>query len=243
MKYPVCLTAFAATCAMCLAPANAATVMPCNYEMLNGESTSSGRDHFWDTIYNGLGDPMADLSLLSGGMGKLTDGVIGAANWFVDAEPYVGWRRVDPTIRFRFNGKVTVDTVTLYVDDSNGKLPGDEPTEFSGGVFPPSAVVLMQGTKSLTFDNFATNPAHTPLTLDLPTGGWAGNLIDVKLVRAGPPPGLGYQPWVFLSEALFTRSGAPPIPTPVPIPTPAALWGGMALFGLATLWSASRPQI
>ena len=111
---------------------------PVAYDMPNGET---GTYTYFDDTYNGQGDRNTPLAPLSGGVGDLTDGVIATAHWNQTPLPYLSWKTVDPTIIVHFAGPVTLQTVTLYFDDSNG----------SGGVYPPTDVTIVVGGTTLTF--------------------------------------------------------------------------------------------
>jgi hypothetical protein len=61
--------------------------LPISYEMRNGYG-------YLDQRYNGLGCATCDHSMLSGGLGELTDGVLGTVDWSgLPAVPWVGWVR------------------------------------------------------------------------------------------------------------------------------------------------------
>ena len=63
-------------------------------------------------------------ALLTGGTGKLTDGVLPAASWYLDgiSSQWVGWETSQngyaPTIRFFFSDTATISAVRLSVDNS-----------------------------------------------------------------------------------------------------------------------------
>ena len=114
-------------------------IRPVTYDMLNGEA---GMYTYFDDSYDGHGDPTQPLSPLSDGLGELVDGVIATQNWGQDYPLYVGWVSIDPTITFHFDGTVSINTVILHVDDSNG----------TGGVNPPQDVTISMGGITLEFD-------------------------------------------------------------------------------------------
>ena len=193
-----------AALAACLAAGSAsAAVQPDSYSMVNG---NTGAYNYWDDTYSGAGCLTCDNSSLSGGRGDLTDGVIATANWFVTETsghgPYVGWT-LDPTIVFHWNAPVTVNSVTLYLDDSDG----------AGGVSAPSAVVI-NGTSFSVPEPAGSAPfAFTASGLSL-----TGNDVTVELVRKNT--------WVFLSEAQF---GVAAVPEPG---TYALMLAGLGAIGM-----------
>lgn len=113
-------------------------IMPLSYDMLNGET---GSWTYWDDTYNGTGNTTQSLSPLSGGLGDLTDGVIATSNWNVTPGPYVGWDSVDPAITFHFGSNISIESVVIYADDSNG----------AGGVSTPGSVRVRAGAYENTF--------------------------------------------------------------------------------------------
>lgn len=175
---------------------------PSSYDTANGNGVASGGSfNYWDAEYSGAGATTTDGAALTGGRGNLTDGVVAAANWF-DIEngggtgPYVGWCRAcgaattaDPTITFRFTPGAletyVFDSVTLYLDDSNG----------AGGVQPPSAVSVKIGADP-AFSTPVTDPDDgAPLSVTIDLGGTIGEQIAIQLFHNNQ--------WVFLSEVAF----------------------------------------
>jgi hypothetical protein len=182
------LTALAA----CTTAAQSAALTVSSYDMPNGDGQAQGGTYnsynYWDGTYTGSGDTTRDGlsgSFLQGGTGALTDGVIATAPWYDVSKTdgtgeYVGWR-ASPTITFHFANPVTINTITLYVDNSN-----------EGGVNPPSAVVV--DGKRFDSSNYPLDfPQSQPITLsglDV-----VGNAVTVTLVDPDY--------WVFLSEVRF----------------------------------------
>ncbi len=167
------------------------TIEPTSYDMPNGQG---GSFTYYDETYSGAGDPTTALSPLSGGLGDLTDDVIAAGNWIVEETvangPYVGWRNVDPTIDFDFDGDYLFDTVTLEVDDSNG----------TGGVFPPTTVKITVGANTQQVFAITDPGTSTPITLPLDVGGEFGDSVSVEVISKAN--GL----WVMVSEIDFAGS-------------------------------------
>jgi hypothetical protein len=110
-----------AAAALCGAAAQAAQITPVGYDTPNGDGQAHGGAYnYWDANYTGAGAKTTDgLSggTLSGGAGKLTDGVIATQPWYqvsnnAGTGQYVGWLQ-SPTITFHFAGAVDIDAVKL----------------------------------------------------------------------------------------------------------------------------------
>ena len=170
----------------CATAAQSAALTVSSYDMPNGDGQAHGGTYnYWDGTYTGSGDTTVDGSFLQGGTGALTDGVIATDPWndvsnAAGVGPYVGWHS-SPTITFHFANPVTINTIRLYVDDSN-----------FGGVTAPSAVVV-NGT---SFDN-SSYPLYFPgpQTITLAGVDIVGNSATLTLVDSST--------WVFLSEVQF----------------------------------------
>ena len=166
------------------------TLEPTAYDMLNGET---GTYTYFDDLYDGDGNNDAALAPLSNGLGDLTDGVMADHNWDETNVPYVGWRTVDPTITFHFNGWVRVRTITLYVDDSNG----------GGGVYPPQDVTVSDGVNTLEFP-ITDPPSGAPFAIELDELGLVGDTIEVTLADHNASGG-----YMMLSEVEFNGGPCP----------------------------------
>jgi MYXO-CTERM domain-containing protein len=210
----------AAAAALVLAGgAHAAAIAVTSYDMPNGDGQAHGGTYnYWDAGYSGSGATTTDgLSggALSGGTGKLTDGVIATQPWYEVSDDqgtgqYVGWLQ-SPTIVFHFAGPATVDTIQLYVDNSH-----------VGGVTAPSAVVV-DGTSY-------ANPAWTTASnIETITLGGLDIVGDAVTITLEDPT---Y--WVFLSEVQFS-GGASAVPEPA---GRATMLAGLA--GLAALAALRR---
>ncbi len=189
-----------------------------SYDMRNGDGQAHGGTYnYWDATYDGHGHRHHDDSFLHGGTGALTDGVIATAAWDAVSNSqgtgeYVGWKG-SPTITFHFGSAVTIDSVTLYVDDSD-----------VGGVTSPSAVVVAGTTydNSNYADYFGGTQAIKLSGLDI-----VGNSVTVTLVNPTS--------WVFMSEITFDG-----FVTSVPEPGNVAMMlAGLGLTG----WMARRRRI
>ena len=133
--------------------ASAGLVTVTSYEMNNGNgatqfTTPTGNQNYFDWTYTktGEGSPTANASQngsnqlvpnnaapkeawLSGGTGKLTDGVIATLGYsavssptgnvsnfmYTGASQYVGWKYQDPNIIFNLAAGQTVSSISLYV--------------------------------------------------------------------------------------------------------------------------------
>jgi hypothetical protein len=178
-----------AALASCVAAARADALAVTSYDMPNGDGQAHGGSYnYWDATYDGHGHRHHDGSFLDGGTGALTDGVIATEAWNAVSNlqgtgEYVGWHG-SPTITFHFASTVTIDSITLHVDDSD-----------IGGVTAPGAIVV-DGT---TFDNshYADYfPGPQAITLD--DLHIVGNSVTLQL--------LDPTSWVFVSEITFDGS-------------------------------------
>lgn len=220
-------------------PLSGAAIIPIvSYSMQNGESA------YLDSTYDGLGQREAPLSLLSQGLGKLTDGRTGAPNWDADlgygsAYEWVGWLSVDPVITVQLPGVWQLDRLKVHANDSG--LGGVRRFRWAtvrlsedGSVFPAPPA----GT--ISFHNLA--PPDEAGYFVIPLANRSARAIEVTLREWGPEPfynaqghyqGIAY-PWVFVSEIQVTG---------VQMPEGNSL--GYALLGLAMgglRWQALRQQ-
>lgn len=96
-----------------------------SYAMINGQA---GFFSYMDTIYTNcvLGDCNTPYAFLSGGTGKLTDGLVPAGSWNSSGvltdpptpTPWVGWYSLQPSIDFVFSQTAIVTSVGLYLDNT-----------------------------------------------------------------------------------------------------------------------------
>ena len=85
--------------------------------MTNGQT-------YLDTSYNGAGNPDANGSALSGGLGKLVDGVVGQDDWQADSADYVGWTASASPVAITFEFGMPVDLTEFSVFVNNSDLDG-----------------------------------------------------------------------------------------------------------------------
>jgi hypothetical protein len=185
--------ACAAALAFGAAAAHAGPVTPTSYDMVNG---NTGTFQYWDDSYTGAGCLTCDGAALTGGLGDLTDGVIAASNWFVTeapagAGPYVGWSNVNPVITFRFASAVTIDSLTLYLDDADG----------AGGVTAPFSIDVLGSNYAV-----ADPAGSAPFALTIGGLGFSGTELAIRLNRRTE--------WVFLSEVTFDGGRGGSVPEP-----------------------------
>lgn len=146
-------------------------IAPASYDLLNGET---GSYSYFDDAYDGSGDNTVPLASLSGGLGDLTDGVLATEHWNDNNIPYVGWKSIEPTITFHFDGPLSVEAVTIHVDDSGG----------GGGVVPPSDVTISMGGTTLSFE--VVDPAGSePFAATFGDLGLAGSTLELTLEDDG----------------------------------------------------------
>jgi hypothetical protein len=180
--------------------------------MLNGEGQlAGGWVNYWDETYNGSGNPLMDLSPLTGGLGQLTDGVIGHVDWWGNlgngpAFEWVAWTTINPTIVFRFDQPYIFDQISLHVNNST-----------LGAVTIHSLVTFdfsMDGVTYVSPTSYPTGPGeygqYGGRWVDYTVSG-VGTYVRANLVRTGPN-------WIFLSEVEFRG-------TPIPTPGAVALLG------------------
>lgn len=197
--------------ALAASAAYSSPVNPLSYDMPNGDGVLSGGSfNYWDLNYTGSGNTSLDGDPLSGGLGDLTDGIIATENWFTTENldgtgPYVGWRaglNGNPLITFNFASGTVIETLTVFVDDSDG----------NGGVDLPDAVVI-NGT-SYDVDQFLIGTE--PKSFTFSNLGFAGETLTVELITSAD--------WVFASEITFDSE---PVPEPI---TMVVLGAGMIGF-------------
>jgi len=200
-----------------VAGASAAPLAVSSYSMANGGTGAYNYQDFSYTPCPG-GDCIITGAPLSGGVGKLTDGVSPTGNWYAygDATPWVGWYSgypggADPTVTFNFAGSQNIDSVTVWVDNSLG----------AGGVSLPDSVVIDGVSHSIAPDYGDGAPrGYTFSGLGL-----SGSSVDIQFNQ-------GATPWIMVGEVSFDGNGAVPEP---------ATWA-MMLMGIGGLGMALRSR-
>lgn len=167
--------------------ATAETILPTSYSMRNGEI---GAFAYLDDSYNGSGDPTVQLSDLSGGLGDLTDGVIPDQRWSQLPSAYVGWRSVDPVIRFEFEQMAKFQQVTFYFDDTEGQ----------GQVNAPAQIRLTDGIRTKEM-NVNDTPQGGQLVVAIDNVGLTGDYVEATIMRGAA--------WMMLGEVQFDGEFVP----------------------------------
>lgn len=199
--------------------ASAAPVSPVGYDMRNGGSGSFGyRD---DSYTGGTGNPAVNYSVLTGGLGDLTDGVIATANWNVTPGPYVGWWNANvpnPQVTFHFDESYDFTRITAHVDDSNG----------AGGVSLPSKI----GVSGV--GEFAINDpvGGAPIAFVMDVTGLTTNSVTLTFFHRNQ--------WLMVSEVQFEAIPAAVVPVPAALPL---LGAGLAALGLMHRRRSMRPVV
>lgn len=150
---------------------------------------------------------------------QLTDGVYGVDEWHADlgngeAYEWVAWKTASPTFTFSFDTPVTVESVNIDFNRSDGD-----------GIDLPSSVTIGGTLFSLLPDLIADS---TRGTLSF-TGSWTGSNLSVTLNDGD------VNKWIFVDEVTFNG-------TLDPVPEPSE-WLAVGL-GLALLaaWRFRRYQ-
>lgn len=173
-----------------------------SYSMPNGDGQAAGGAfNYWDDTYTGTGNRTQDRAFLSGGLGQLTDGIVGANDWRANlgngpAHEWVGWRNFNPTITFDLGSLVQLSAVQVHANNSN-----------IGLVSLYSSMTVAFSADGVSYSNpqtFTTSPAQ------LANG--SARFIDWNLSSPVPARFVNLtftrsNEWTFISEVRF-------VPTP-----------------------------
>lgn len=179
-------------------PASAVVLSPTHYDMPNGDGQANGGTYnYWDAAYTGSGSATTDGAALSGGLGKLTDGVVATQPWYLVSNtlgsgPYVAWlapKTANPTITFHFAATPKVTDIRVQLDNSG-----------VGGVFAPTNI-LIDGVDTA----FIPPTPGTVGVVDLGGLNLVGNTLTLQFKQVPDN-------WVFVSEVTF--NGVAGVPEP-----------------------------
>jgi hypothetical protein len=140
-----------------------------------------------------------DGAFLSGGLGKLTDGIISTQRFDMVSNlqgtgEYVGWRggvQINPLITFYFEGSPVIDAIDIYLDNSG-----------FGGVFAPARILIDDVERS-----FTAPPVGSIDRVSFVGLGLSGPQHTVQFIQGGSS-------WTMVSEIVFN---------PIAIPEPSSL--------------------
>jgi PEP-CTERM motif-containing protein len=194
----------------------AAQIPVASYSMLNG--AEGGFDYHDFTYVPCNGNCGVTGAPLSGGTGKLTDGVSPTTSWDQEGvlTQWVGWDSnqglLDPTVTFLFGNSVTIRSVTIWVDNTIGR----------GNVYLPSSVTIGGTNFLIPPDNVNPNPRAYTFDTNI-----TGSSVDVQFFQT---PGWS---WIMVGEVSFYD-------TSQNVPEPATLT--LAAAGLAAGWWKRRAK-
>ena len=191
--------------------ASAEVVKPVAYSMANG---NTGSYHYWDDTYTGSGDRNQDGSSLSGGLGQLTDDVLGTDSWSADlgngnAFEWVGWVNVNPVITFEFSDAVSFTEIAVHANNQK-----------SGGVGIFTSFIASFSNDGVNYTSVFGRDVSQSERADTSARFYSLSLPEVSAKYVQLYFYSGSQ-WTFVSEVTFAA-----------IPAPSAT-GLLALAGLA----------
>lgn len=179
------------------------SVLPTSYAMLNGQT---GFRTYWDDTYAGTGatgNPTGSLSSLAGGLGKLTNGVIGTNNIFDnDFRDWVGWADYNPVV-ITFDFGVPIALTSVGVHAANNSIGFND-------VAIPSVFRLEFSSDGTSFSPAISRTSSTAELANLDSQ-WLDlgfSETSARFVRYSADDGRG-RPWHFYSEFRFTAIPEP----------------------------------
>jgi hypothetical protein len=179
--------------------AQTAPLVADSYDMRNGGTSTPGSSLRDDSYLGGSGNPAVPYSLLAGGRGDLTDGIVATSNWDLTPGPFVGWSQAfeaNPSITFRFGQMVDLASVKVHINKG----------------YAPGSIDLTMGS--------ITRHAGVDLGLSGAANAWAefsdlGLTGDALVLRLNDhAPDVIARDWILISEVSFT--GAPTAAVPQP---------------------------
>ncbi|GFD97346.1 hypothetical protein KUL156_55860 [Alteromonas sp. KUL156] len=218
-------------CSLIMSTAYASIISVESYSMLNG---NRGSFTYFDDNYTGSGNTQVVNALLSGGVGKLTDGVIANQIWCNTENTgtcnalgqdinglYVGWFNLNPTITFSFASDTIINRLYIYADDSEYSPITQTVTEGAfgyGGLTAPTSVFISELSRSFILGNVA-NAGPNTYVLDFES--IETDTLTLQFNRNTP--------WVLISEIQFENTAS------VNAPSSALLLVACSLFMLLRL--------
>jgi len=190
--------------------AHADMISAVSYSMLNG---NQGSKTYFDDDYTGSGDTSVANALLSGGLGKLTDGVIADEIWCNTESSgtcnalgddingqYVGWVNMNPVITFSFAPGTEINRMYIYADDSEYSPATRTVTEGAfgyGGLSAPESVMVSELSQTFGLGNVA-NAGPNTYVIDFDT--LMTDTLTLQFNRSTQ--------WIFISEIQFENTAA-----------------------------------
>jgi hypothetical protein len=228
-----CLSVFfsAVACSAALlggaATAGAAPLAVTSYDMTNGGTSSLGTSLRDDTYTGGTGNPGVNYSILTGGIGELTNGITNGGNWNTTPGPYVGWQQsalASPIITFHFGAMENFNDVHIYTNWQYSASSVDFSVNGGSTWINRAVNLLAPSTANVWVDFLGLGLTGNTLTLRL--NDRANNSYPDQVVRSAD--------WIMIQEVTFDGSPAAAIPEPKSY--------AFLLAGLGLLWLGKRRQ-
>ena len=165
-----------------------------SYSMHNGDYGSFNYTDYTYVPCNGVCSTQD--AWLSGGTGKLTDGVLPPESWYQEGyqTKWVGWYpgyRLNPLVTFNFANTVTINSVTAWFDNTPGY----------GDVRLPASVSI-DGTSF----SVAADSAYGPRAVVFSGLNVTGTSIDVQFIQPSY--------WIMVGEVTFNGNNGSTVPLP-----------------------------